>query len=333
MRKLVAFFAALVAAAVMFCASPARAHAVGLSNGEYRVEGASVVARLVFSSGEATSAKVGAVVVRGDGGECAFASTESERVENDGIAFRARWTCKAAPAAVSIDLARMLDALPSGHRHVVRVFGAETMDRVCHRGDASFDFGVGAPRPAAKAQTPGAFSFVVMGVEHILTGYDHLLFLFGLVLVGGRLRSVFATVTAFTVAHSITLGLASLGVWAPSPRIIEPLIALSIAYVGVENVLVKSGARRWRITFPFGLVHGFGFAGALREIELPRAEVPTALFTFNLGVELGQLAVLALVLPLLARARKFEGFEARGVRVLSAGIVVAGLVWFVQRLF
>jgi hydrogenase/urease accessory protein HupE len=330
MRSFVALFAALAAAAVLLCARPARAHAVGLSNGEYRVDGASVFARLVFSSGEAKRAKMSDVSVRGDGAECALASTESESVENDGVAIRARWTCNAAPAQVSIDLERLLEELPSGHRHVVRAFGAGALDRICHRGDASFTFG--ASQPAARAQSPSAIAFVGMGFEHILTGHDHLLFLFGLVLVGGRLRSVLATVTAFTAAHSITLGLASLGVWAPSPRIVEPLIALSIAYVGVENLLAKSGERRWRVTFPFGLVHGFGFAGALREIELPRAEVPTALLTFNLGVELGQLAVLALVLPLLARARSFGGFEPRGVRVLSAGVALAGLVWFVQRL-
>jgi len=117
-------------------------------------------------------------------------------------------------------------------------------------------------------------------------------------------------VTAFTLAHSITLALAALSIFAPSPRLVEPAIALSIAYVGVENLFVKDARRRWRITFPFGLVHGFGFAGALREIALPRAQVPVALVSFNLGV----------------------GFGDRGVKVLSVAIAAAGAGLFVARL-
>jgi hypothetical protein len=138
-------------------------------------------------------------------------------------------------------------------------------------------------------------------------------------------------VTAFTLAHSITLGLAVLGVWAPSPRIVEPLIALSVAYVGVENQFVKDAEKRWRITFPFGLIHGFGFAGALGEIQLPKADIPKALLGFNLGVEVGQLGILAVVLPMIMHARKREWFEKRGVRHASWAIAALGLVWFVLR--
>jgi len=171
-----------------------------------------------------------------------------------------------------------------------------------------------------------------MGLEHILTGYDHLLFLLGLVLVGRPLRSLFAAVTAFTLAHSVTLALAAFGVWAPSPRIIEPCIALSLAYVGIENWFVADARGRWRITFLFGLVHGFGFAGALREIALPRAEVPAALFAFNLGVELGQLAVLAALVPLLLAVRKTEIWKRGGLRACTMTIAMAGFVWFIHRL-
>lgn len=169
------------------------------------------------------------------------------------------------------------------------------------------------------------------GIEHILLGIDHLAFLFGLVLLGGRLRPILLMVTAFTVAHSITLALAVLGVWTPSPDIIEPMIALSVAYVGVENWFVKDAEKRWRITFPFGLVHGFGFAGALGEIALPSSQVPIALVTFNLGVEAGQVAVLAAVLPIVLYARKKEWFRVGGVKALSALVVVAGGFWFVTR--
>src|SRR5205814_169801 len=99
-----------------------------------------------------------------------------------------------------------------------------------------------------------------LGVQHILTCYDHLVFLLGLILVGGRFRSIMVVITAFTVAHSITLGMAALQIVAPSTRLVEPAIALSIAYIGVENWYVQNASRRWMITFPFGLIHGFGFA-------------------------------------------------------------------------
>jgi hypothetical protein len=146
------------------------------------------------------------------------------------------------------------------------------------------------------------------------------------------LRALIGVITAFTLAHSITLALAVLGVFAPSPRLVEPAIALSIAYVGVETFFVADARRRWRITFPFGLIHGFGFAGALREIALPRAQVPVALVTFNLGVELGQLAVLAVALPLVLTVRRAPWFGDRGVKVFSAAIAVIGCVLFVARL-
>jgi hypothetical protein len=130
----------------------------------------------------------------------------------------------------------------------------------------------------------------------------------------------------------MTLAVAVLGVWTPAPRFVEPLIALSIAYVGIENFFVASAEKRWRITFPFGLIHGFGFAGALREIELPRPQIPQALVLFNVGVEVGQLAVMAVALPLVLHLRKQKGFVPRGAFALSGAVTIAGLFWFVERL-
>ncbi|MCC6552242.1 MAG: HupE/UreJ family protein, partial [Polyangiaceae bacterium] len=239
-----------------------------------------------------------------------------------------------------------LEDLPPGHRHVFRAGkGASLTEAILFRKRRSIEV---PARPAAQPPAPGdaadpgaapsapgsaagALDFFKMGLEHILLGYDHLVFLLGLVLVGGRWRAILLVVTAFTVAHSITLGLAALGLWAPSPRVVEPAIALSIAYVGVENHFVKDAERRWRITFPFGLVHGFGFAGALAEVSLPRGDIPGALLAFNLGVEAGQIAVLALVLPVMAIARRRGLLEQRGVRLASALIALAGLSWFVAR--
>ncbi|OGQ14028.1 MAG: hypothetical protein A2138_08965 [Deltaproteobacteria bacterium RBG_16_71_12] len=174
--------------------------------------------------------------------------------------------------------------------------------------------------------------YLLIGVEHILFGFDHLVFLFGLILVGGRLRSLVAVVTAFTLAHSVTLATAVLGGWQPPAGVIEPLIALSIAYVGVENFFVRDAAKRWRITAPFGLVHGFGFAGALADVGVPGDQVPLALFLFNLGVELGQLAALALVLPVLYALRRRGLFAERATRALSLAVVALGVFWLVERL-
>ncbi|MES1209469.1 MAG: HupE/UreJ family protein, partial [Pseudomonadota bacterium] len=146
-------------------------------------------------------------------------------------------------------------------------------------------------------------------------------------------RPLLGVVTAFTVAHSITLALAALSIFAPSPRLVEPAIALSIAYVGVENLFVPDARHRWRITFPFGLVHGFGFAGALRAIALPRPQIPIALVSFNAGVEIGQLAVLAVALPITMAARRAPWFGERGVRAVSVAIAVGGGALFIARLF
>jgi hydrogenase/urease accessory protein HupE len=225
--------------------------------------------------------------------------------------------------------------LSYGHRHIARAeSGNVVVEEVFFGKQREWDLlPASSAESVVKPVTSQSFgAFFLMGIEHILLGYDHLVFLFGLVLVGGRWRSILLVVTAFTLAHSITLGLAVLGVWAPSPRIVEPLIALSVAYVGVENQFVKDAEKRWRITFPFGLIHGFGFAGALGEIQLPKADVPKALLGFNLGVEAGQLATLAIVLPLILTARKRAWFEKRGVRYLSWAIALLGFMWFVSRI-
>jgi hydrogenase/urease accessory protein HupE len=355
--------AALAFLLVILAASPARAHEVGLSRGEYAAAGASVTAQLTFArrdvltlvagldadhDGTLTAAEiaesrdaingalVGRIKVRGDGAACPGALDDAKLAEEDGVTLRATYRCPANVGSVEIEIG-LLEDLPFGHRHLAHFAGASgPSDAVLFQRNRSFSFqstpGQASSEPP-KASYRGKLSFFPMGVEHILTGYDHLVFLLGLVIVGGRLRSLLMVVTAFTLAHSITLALAALGVWAPSPRIVEPAIALSIAYVGVENFFVKNAEKRWRITFPFGLIHGFGFAGALQEVAMPRADVPYALVLFNVGVEAGQLAVLALVLPLIYLARKQAWFRDQGVKVVSGAIVVAGVVWFVSRVF
>ncbi len=178
--------------------------------------------------------------------------------------------------------------------------------------------------------------FVPSGIHHILIGPDHLMFLAGLLLLGGTLRQLLLVVTAFTIAHSITLSLAALGMVIPPANAIEPAIALSVVYVGADNLLVRAGGRDTRawVAFAFGLIHGFGFANVLREMDLPGRALGWTLFSFNIGVEIGQLAVVVLVASLFAWVRSRS--EAAGRRLAVGGSIVvmlAGAVWFVQRVF
>jgi hydrogenase/urease accessory protein HupE len=161
-------------------------------------------------------------------------------------------------------------------------------------------------------------------------GYDHLLFLFGLLLVGRDFRSLVAIVTSFTAAHSLTLSLATLGLIAPAGWTIEAAIALSIAYVGVENLLATNLRHRWKLTFIFGLVHGFGFANILREMHLPRSGLLVSLFSFNLGVEVGQVAIVAAMWPALAALARSPRRQLV-TRTASIVIVALGLYWFIER--
>ena len=192
-------------------------------------------------------------------------------------------------------------------------------------------------RLAAAAERHSAlavgFSYVGLGIEHILLGFDHVLFVIALILRGGRFTQLLAIVTAFTLAHSITLALAVLDVVSIPPRLVEPVIALSIAYVALENmVLRRQASRRWAVSFLFGLVHGFGFAGALAELGLPRQGLVAALVGFNLGVEFGQALIIALLLLPLIWLQRFA-WRGRAVTAASAVLLLAGLGLLVDRTF
>ena len=185
-----------------------------------------------------------------------------------------------------------------------------------------------------------AGAYLVHGVDHILVGYDHLLFVFALILIVKNLRMLVATVTAFTVAHSITLALATLGVvHVPGPPV-EATIALSILLLACEIARSSAGQPSlttrwpWLVAFSFGLLHGFGFAGALSEIGLPRGDIPLALFTFNVGVEIGQLTFIAAVLTTLAIVRRiplpaWAARQAQPVATYAIGTLAA--FWFIER--
>ena len=175
--------------------------------------------------------------------------------------------------------------------------------------------------------------YVGLGLTHIIPkGLDHILFVIGLFLLSARVRPVLTQVTAFTLAHSLTLGLSIYGVVALPPFVVEPLIALSIAYVALENLVTRE-VHAWRVlvVFLFGLLHGLGFAGVLRELGLPRGEFLTALLSFNLGVELGQLSVIAAAALLLWPTLRRAWYRPRVAIPLSVGIALVGIYWTVAR--
>jgi hypothetical protein len=180
-----------------------------------------------------------------------------------------------------------------------------------------------------------ALRFVSLGFHHILDGIDHLLFVFCLVIPIRKLRPLIAIVTSFTVAHSITLIAAASG-WAPSalwfPPLVETLIALSIVYMALENMIGPRLDKRWLVAFGFGLVHGFGFSFALREsLQFAGSHLLTSLLSFNIGVELGQLAVLAVAVPALAFFFRRIPSERAGTIVLSALVAHSAWHWMTDR--
>ena len=183
-----------------------------------------------------------------------------------------------------------------------------------------------------------AWTYLIMGVEHILAGVDHLLFVLALLLIVKGTRRILMTITAFTVAHSITLVAATIG-WlhVPGPPV-EAIIALSIVFVASEVLQEMRGNQGltsrapWIVAFSFGLLHGLGFAGALAEVGLPQVAIPTALLMFNVGVELGQLAFVAVVLALQAMAAPFVAAQRRWIKgATSYGIGAVAAFWTIER--
>jgi hydrogenase/urease accessory protein HupE len=177
------------------------------------------------------------------------------------------------------------------------------------------------------------------GVEHIAIGYDHIAFLIAVMLPSMRFWPLLRVITAFTLAHSVTLSLAVLGLVKPPGDVVEILIAASIVYVAVENFFPNVSRRRWMLTFAFGLIHGFGFAGALAEYGIPQQAVGPALAAFNVGVEVGQLVIVALTLAVAhasRRVRKQTGelmLPAVVIRAISVPILLAGAYWLIERVF
>jgi hypothetical protein len=345
--------AAAAALALWVFAPLARAHLTRVSTSEWSLNDGAASAELQFFQGDFVglipsnvsdtdaASRVLALVA-----ETTFVRTGDKlcqlgghtiSAKGDAFLVKATWTCPDGGPRWSVRLG-ILELLPAGQTHLARVsVGGEVLERIARSSTPAFELDVNPTVWAA------AWRFLRLGVEHIFTGYDHIAFLLALLLLGGRFLDLVKIVTSFTVAHSVTLALAALGILNPPSRLVEALIAASIVAVAGENLWVLRAAKggsarvaaalkhRWRITFAFGLVHGFGFAAALQELKLPRSALVAGLVSFNVGVEVGQVAIVALAFPLLSWLRSLRGFQPWGPRLLSGAIAAFGLVLLIQR--
>jgi hydrogenase/urease accessory protein HupE len=274
------------------------------------------------------------VTIEGDGAACSAvpAETRPPSAGRASIGIVVLYACAApirdlsirdgSDAFLGVDHHTIADIQwPGGARQVIFEKG-QRQASIAITGDA-----------AAERGSANQFLFYLgLGVEHIIGGIDHLLFLLALLALATSLWQTVKIVTAFTVAHSITLSLAALGMVNVPSSIVEPLIAASIVWVAVENLVAPAGAaRRWVIAGVFGLIHGLGFASALGDLALPRDVLLRALVGFNIGVELGQLAFVAVVMPPLVWASR-PGRLPRLPQTLSVIVALVGAVWLVERL-
>jgi hydrogenase/urease accessory protein HupE len=252
--------------------------------------------------------------------------------DREALALQLRFSTKTTPGALGIQC--LLFPYDPQHQTFLNIYenDALTQQELFDKNRTTFDYFTGT-RQGTLAVVK---TFLMSGIYHIFIGPDHILFLVGLLLLGGSLNRLLLIVTAFTIAHSITLTLAALDIANLPARWIEPAIALSIVYVGIDNLMVgKTGrdVRAW-IAFFFGLVHGFGFANVLREFGLPRQALGWSLFSFNIGVEVGQICIVVVVASLLAALRKRN--PTTGQHVVTIGsvmVILAGSYWFIQRVF
>ncbi|HJS87303.1 MAG TPA: HupE/UreJ family protein [Acetobacteraceae bacterium] len=353
--------------AVMICAVPvARAHQVNLTTARLTIEsGNQVVAEvamkgsdadrvaqtkvfddrtgmvspdaLAAASGRITAYVNAHAVVAGVDGSPCRPDAGSASPDGDGVVVRTTWSCDAVAGRLKYRSTMLLDVAPDARQVVLIGTGA----------DAAQDLLDARRTETTLTETAEPTTLQVMGrylqagVEHIFLGYDHIAFLAAVVLWARRLVPVIKIVTAFTIAHSITLSLAALDIVRVPSAIIEPAIAASIVYVAAENFLSRRVDGRWRDTFCFGLIHGFGFASALQEFGLPRSAVVPALASFNIGVEIGQIAIVSLVLPLLLALDRVLASRTRtvldprrpalAVYAISAVIIGLGSYWFLAR--
>jgi hydrogenase/urease accessory protein HupE len=324
-------WAATAAAMALAVAGRASGHDAGISDLELRVHGEVFEASLLVAASVLQAALPGVSLTQGDS-TCAFVPRVTRAEPPDRLRMTGAFRCPRAGEPVEVRFG-LLEQMPRGHTGLVRVeVDGRIEDHVLRAGRSEFAIDVPLPWPEQ------ALRFLRLGIEHILSGFDHIAFVLGLLLLGGSLRGLCWAVTSFTVAHSVTLISSTLRFACLPPSLVEPLIAASIVCVAVENLVQlrrpspKAESRRWALGFVFGLVHGFGFAGALQDLHLPFRSLAPALVSFNLGVEIGQASIVALAFPLLGWLRRRPTFAVAGLRLGSLAIGAAGVVWLLQRL-
>jgi hydrogenase/urease accessory protein HupE len=289
---------------------------------------------LVAASATAIIAYLAAhIAVIGADGKACVPGTATLVPDGDGVVFRNRFSCRDIGGDIVYRSNVLTDIDPTARQVVLIGEGDDAPQALLDSVNTSVTLSAPAPSLLSTLER-----YLVTGIEHIFLGYDHIAFLIAVVLWARRLVPVIKIVTAFTIAHSITLSLATLDVVAIPGAIVEPAIAASIVYVATENFFTRNIDGRWRVTFAFGLIHGFGFAGALREVGLPTNAIAPALAAFNIGVEIGQVAIVSIVVPalialdrLMAVDRTKPSRAATLVYALSALIGVIGSYWFITR--
>jgi HupE / UreJ protein len=337
--------------ALVLLASPAAAHVTATGLAQLAVDGNAVTYRLTLVLAE-LPAHAAQLLARAANGERADAERVAEMLRNH-VAVRVggeacrpgrivvrgsdtgdpkvllEYGLRCAEAPGRLDLEEDWTDFLGPHYRTIATIGTP-------RGGAEYVLGEESRRASVDfgAQVPSGFlGFVRLGVEHILTGYDHLLFLLALLIGATSFWRVLGIVTAFTLAHSITLSLAALGFVHAQGAVVEPMIAASIMWVAVGNLLGQS--RPWdrlAVTFLFGLVHGLGFADALSQLALSGWPLARALVGFNSGVELGQAVAVGAALPVLLYIGKLK-HAVLMVRTASSAVALVGAYWFVERLF
>ena len=312
------------------CAS-ALAHDPGLSAADIRIFPDRIVAEVSFAPTDLEGIQqLDLLTLEINHQELALRSFTLKSADRNSVHYRLEFAnSNAGELQIS---APVLASLPRGHKQFCTVFDQENRvlaERMFSANSSELTLDL----RATSHNNNSIFRFLILGIEHILTGYDHLAFLLALLIAGGSLRHNAKIITSFTLAHSLTLALATLGLVNISPEIVEPLIAVSIVFVGLENLFKRRLAARWLVTFGFGLIHGLGFAATLRELGIGTlgARVAFPLLSFNLGVELAQIAIAALVLPLVWRLEKRPAFALKHAPVFSLLITFAGIYWFLTR--
>jgi hydrogenase/urease accessory protein HupE len=335
--------AAACVAAVLTLGLPAAAHAhdPGLSSLAVQIAPARIIAVLSLAAADAR------IAADASGGALDAFAADSIELMMDGTRLSGTVETQATDGEAGTTFTLVFDRargsrltirsevpgrLARGHRELVTVRGTAGR-RLAERMLDTHLNAVDVDLRDEPASTSTAGQFFGLGLHHILGGYDHLLFLAALLLGLQRLSGVAKTVTAFTVAHSLTLSLAVLGLVHMPASVVEPIIAVSIVSVGIENLVRGQVDSRWKLTFAFGLVHGFGFAGALQELGIGTGgtDIVAPLAWFNTGVEVGQLGVAILVWPLLRRLNARPALRVRLAPVCSLLVVGAGMYWMVER--